>query len=130
VFPTEDPFSRFQSWLAHSAGTPVAWERHGKLAYDPDRDAFVLRKILPEGMSFPFDFVFIPSTAGDDGDPLDVLVLIDAPVAPGTIVPSRLIGVIEATQTEKDGESVENDRLIAIAPAVQSPQEVIARRSG
>ena len=86
-----------------------------KLAYDPDRTAFVVKKVLPQGMSFPFDFGFIPSTQGGDGDPLDVLVLMDEPVPPGTIVPSRLIGVIEAVQTEKDGTSETNDRLIAVA---------------
>ena len=67
-----------------------------KLAYDRERAAFVVKKVLPQGMSFPFDFGFIPSTAGDDGDPLDVLVLMDEPVPIGTVVPSRLIGVIEA----------------------------------
>jgi inorganic pyrophosphatase len=66
-------------------------------------------------MTFPFDFGFIPSTKGADGDPLDVLVLMDEPVPAGTIVPARLIGVIEAVQTEKDGTSERNDRLIAVA---------------
>jgi inorganic pyrophosphatase len=50
----------------------------------------------------------------DDGDPLDVLVLMDAPVFPGCIVPSRLIGVIEAEQTEGE-ETERNDRLLAVA---------------
>jgi inorganic pyrophosphatase len=59
-------------------------------------------KVLPEGMTFPFDFGFVPSTLADDGDPLDVLVLMDEPVISDSIVPSRLIGVIEAKQTEKD----------------------------
>jgi inorganic pyrophosphatase len=68
-------------------------------------------------MSFPFDFGFIPSTVGGDGDPLDVLVLMDEPVPAGAIVPSRLIGVIEAKQTEKDGQVEENDRLIAVGEA-------------
>jgi inorganic pyrophosphatase len=86
-----------------------------KLAYDPESGAFVAKKILPQGMSFPFDFGFIPSTVADDGDPLDVLLLVDEPLPPGTIVPSRLIGVIEATQTERDGTSMENHRLIAVA---------------
>jgi inorganic pyrophosphatase len=90
-----------------------------KLAYDPDREAFVVKKVLPQGLSFPFDFGFIPSTRGDDGDPLDVLVLMDDSVASGSIVPSRLIGVIEALQTEQDGEPQQNDRLIAIADACQ-----------
>lgn len=86
-----------------------------KLAYDSDYGTFVVRQVLPQGMSFPFDFGFIPSTRGGDDDPLDVLVLMDEPVPPGTIVPSRLIGVIEATQTEKDGTTESNDRLIAVA---------------
>ena len=95
-----------------------------KLAYDPDREAFVVEKVLPEGMSFPFDFGFIPSTLADDGDPLDVLVLMDEPVISGAIVPSRLIGLIEAMQTEKNGESEENDRVIAISDACQLFAEV------
>lgn len=91
--------------------------RRTKLAFDEQREAFVVKKVLPEGMSFPFDFGFIPSTLGDDGDPLDVLVLMDESVPTGTIVPLRLIGVIEAQQTEEDGTEEENDRLIAVACA-------------
>jgi inorganic pyrophosphatase len=74
----------------------------------------VLKGVLPAGAVFPFDFGFVPSTRAEDGDPLDVLVLMDAPVYPGCIVPSRLIGVIEAEQTE-EGETDRNDRLLAVA---------------
>ena len=48
---------------------------HNKLKYDPKRAAFRLSHVLPIGMTFPFDFGFLPDTAGGDGDPLDVLVL-------------------------------------------------------
>ena len=72
-----------------------------KLAFEPRYGTFVVRSVLPAGAVFPFDFGFVPSTRAEDGDPLDVLVLMDAPVYPGCIVPSRLIGVIEAEQTEK-----------------------------
>src|ERR1044072_8151320 len=85
-----------------------------KLAFEPRYRTFVLKGVLPAGAVFPFDFGFVPSTRGGDGDPLDVLVLMDAPVFPGCIVPSRLIGAIEAEQTE-DGETERNDRLIAVA---------------
>lgn len=95
-----------------------------KLAYDPQREVFVIRKILPQGMSFPFDFGFLPSTIGGDGDPLDVLVLMDEPVSAGIVVPSRLVGVIEAVQTEKDGKVEENDRLVAVALASELFAEV------
>lgn len=66
-------------------------------------------------MSFPFDFGFIPSTLGDDGDPVDVLVLMDAPVPPGCMLECRLVGVIEARQKEKGKRWIRNDRLIAVA---------------
>jgi len=85
-----------------------------KLDFDPKRQCFVVSKVLPEGMSFPFDFGFIPSTTGGDGDPLDVVLLLDESVPTGTVVPARLIGVIEATQTTKGGRRNENDRLLAV----------------
>ena len=50
-----------------------------KFDYDPDSGLFTLGGLLPEGMMFPFDFGFLPSTLGGDGDPLDILVLMDAP---------------------------------------------------
>jgi inorganic pyrophosphatase len=85
-----------------------------KLAFERRYGTFVLKGVLPAGAVFPFDFGFVPSTRADDGDPLDVLVLMDSPVFPGCIVPSRLIGVIEAEQTE-DGTTERNDRLLAVA---------------
>jgi len=85
-----------------------------KYAWDPEQQIFALKKVLPEGMAFPHDFGFIPSTEGEDGDPIDVLVLMDQPVFTGCLVKSRLIGVIEGRQTEK-GKSERNDRLLAVA---------------
>jgi inorganic pyrophosphatase len=86
-----------------------------KLAYRDDLGTFELERVLPAGMAFPFDFGFIPSTLAADGDPIDVLILIDAPLPPGCVVPTRLVGVIEASQTENDGTAERNDRLIGVA---------------
>ena len=86
-----------------------------KFAYDESLGLFRLKGVLPAGASFPFDFGFVPSTRGDDGDPLDVLVLMDEPAFAGCLVPARLIGVITARQTERDGTVEENHRLIAVA---------------
>ena len=66
-------------------------------------------------MAFPFDFGFVPGTVAADGDPLDVLVLMDAPAYPGVITTVRLLGVIEAEQSDHGGPSYRNDRLIAVA---------------
>jgi inorganic pyrophosphatase len=91
-----------------------------KYSYDPECDCMQLSTVLPEGMVFPYDFGFIPSTLGEDGDPLDILVLMEASVIPGCVVRARLIGAIEAEQKEKGEGWTRNDRLIAIATHAQT----------
>ena len=83
-----------------------------KFKYDLKYEGFTLAGVLPQGFSFPFDFGFVPSTQGDDGDPLDVLVM-DEPTHVGCVLDVRLIGVLEADQTE-DGNTEENDRILAV----------------
>jgi inorganic pyrophosphatase len=85
-----------------------------KFKYDERIGMFKLGGALPLGAVFPFDFGYIPSTKAGDGDPLDVLVLMDDPAFVGCLVPAKLIGVIEANQTEGQ-ETTRNDRLIAVA---------------
>jgi inorganic pyrophosphatase len=70
---------------------------------------------MPKGSFWPYDFGFIPSTVGEDGDPLDVLILMDELAPVGCLVSIRLIGAIEAKQREKDGDWERNDRLLAIS---------------
>lgn len=91
-----------------------------KYSYDPECDCMKLSTVLPEGMVFPYDFGFIPSTLGQDGDPLDILILMDEPVVPGCVVRARLIGAIEAEQKEKGKGWTRNDRLIAVAAHAQT----------
>jgi inorganic pyrophosphatase len=86
-----------------------------KLAYEPAWGTFVVKRVLPAGMVFPFDFGFVPGTRAGDGDPLDVLVLVDGSVPTGAVVLTRLIGVIEAQQQEAGGALVRNDRLLGVA---------------
>lgn len=95
-----------------------------KYKHDEKLKCFTVSSVLPEGMVFPFDFGFVPSTKSQDGDPIDVLLLMDAPAFPGTVARCRLIGVIEAQQTESDGTSERNDRLIAVAESSRRYQEV------
>jgi inorganic pyrophosphatase len=85
-----------------------------KYAWDPDQQVFVLKKVLPEGMAFPHDFGFIPSTQAEDGDPVDVLVLMDQSAFTGCLLKCRLVGIIEGEQTE-DGKTERNDRLLAVS---------------
>ena len=90
-----------------------------KYAFDEEQKVFTLTKVLPAGMTFPYDFGFIPSTKAEDGDPTDVLVLMDEPAFPGCVLKCRVIGVIEGEQgKKKKGER--NDRVIAIEEANHS----------
>jgi inorganic pyrophosphatase len=86
-----------------------------KFAYDEELKTFRLHKTLPMGTVFPFDFGFIPKTKGADGDPLDILVIMEEPVYPGCLVPTRLLGILEAEQKEKDGKKMRNDRLVGVS---------------
>jgi inorganic pyrophosphatase len=91
-----------------------------KYKFNEKHGQWRLSKVLPQGLSFPYDFGFLPSTRGEDGDPLDVLLLLDEPAFPGCVVPARLLGVLEAEQTE-GGETVRNDRLVAVAETPYNP---------
>ena len=84
-----------------------------KYAYDEELKKFRLKKILPVGAVFPFDFGFIPDTKGEDGDPLDVLIIMDEAAYPGCVVECKIIGALQATQSEGD-VMIRNDRLVAV----------------
>jgi inorganic pyrophosphatase len=84
-----------------------------KFKYEPSHGLFKLNKALPAGMSFPYDFGFIPRTKGEDGDPLDCLVLSEFKTYPGCILECRLIGAVVAEQTSKK-EKVRNDRFFMV----------------
>ncbi len=84
-----------------------------KFAFDPEQEVFALAKVLPAGMTFLYDFGFIPSTRAEDGDPTDVLVLMDEPAFPGVLVKCRVIGVIEGEQGKKKNKQ-RNDRIVGV----------------
>jgi inorganic pyrophosphatase len=92
-----------------------------KYKYDETLGLYRLSKVLPLGLAFPYDFGFIPSTRAEDGDPLDVLLLGEEALFPGCLVTVRLVGVIQAEQTEP-GKTFRNDRIMgAIETSVNRP---------
>lgn len=108
----KQPFKSKRHSLQVVIETPKG--RRNKYRYNAHLDCFELHKVLPAGAAFPYDFGFVPGTRAEDGDPLDVLVLMDESAYPGTIVAARAIGVIEAEQTEA-GKTIRNDRIVAVA---------------
>jgi inorganic pyrophosphatase len=96
-----------------------------KFAFDPKERIFELKKVLPAGMTFPYDFGFVPSTKAEDGDPIDVLVLMDEPAFPGCVLNCRPIGVIEGEQTGKNKKE-RNDRIIAVEQDAHSWADIMS----
>jgi inorganic pyrophosphatase len=89
-----------------------------KFDYEPATGQMKLNKVLPAGLVFPFDFGFIPGTKGEDGDPLDVMVISEIETFSGCKVDCRIIGVLKCEQTE-NGITIRNDRFIAIPEVSQ-----------
>ncbi len=95
-----------------------------KFAYDPKQGVFEVKKVLPAGMTFPYEFGFVPSTEADDGDPIDVLVMMDEPASPGCLVKCRLVGVIKGEQLDDKKKKIRNDRLLAVERAAHEYSEI------
>jgi inorganic pyrophosphatase len=106
-----DPFVADKDLLRVVIETPKG--SRNKFAFNVDERVFELKKVLPAGMTFPYDFGFVPSTKADDGDPVDVLVLMDEPAFAGCVLSCRPIGVIQGEQGDKK-KQVRNDRILAV----------------
>jgi len=122
--PTEHPFTELPAIArsprdVHAIVDTPKGSRH-KYKFDEALGVFRLERVLGAGLVFPFNFGYIPSTLAEDGDPVDILLLMDEPAFVGCLVVARLIGVIEARQVEVGATRAErNDRLVGVA--TQSP---------
>jgi inorganic pyrophosphatase len=91
-----------------------------KLEFAPELGSFTLAKPLMAGLTYPYDWGFIPSTKAEDGDPLDVLVIHDDRTYPGVVLRCRPIGILKIEQKKK-GKKERNDRIFAVPD--RSPME-------
>src|SRR6202048_5589033 len=80
-----------------------------KYEYDKTLHVFRLDRNLYSPVHYPGDYGFIPSTLSKDGDPLDVLVLVDAPSFPGCLMQVRPIGVLEMLD-----QGIPDEKILAV----------------
>jgi inorganic pyrophosphatase len=84
-----------------------------KLKLDATLGVLTLKRPLPLGFTWPYDFGFVPSTKAPDGDPVDALVWWDAATPAGVVIPCRALGVLQLDQRD-GGRRVRNDRIVAV----------------
>ncbi len=100
-----------------------------KLRYEPELGAITWGHPLPIGFAYPYDWGFVPSTMGPDGDPLDALVLSEIGSHPGVVIPCRPFGVMQLDEKANGGRE-RNDRLVVVplkgrwTNEVASPQDM------
>jgi inorganic pyrophosphatase len=98
-----------------------------KFKYEPKWQAISVSRPLPLGMSYPFDWGFIPSTRAADGDPLDAMLLWDVPSYPGVVIPCRALGVLHVEQNRLNhdpSERIRNDRIVAVPAEARREADV------
>ena len=98
-----------------------------KLKYEPRWEAMSISRPLPLGVTYPFDWGFVPSTAGPDGDPIDALVVWDVGSYPGVVLPCRALGVMQIEQNRRNhdpSERIRNDRILAVPEAAHREQDM------
>lgn len=106
--PARDADGSVRVVIESPRGAPV------KLKYDTSLGLMILSRPLPLGLSYPYDWGFVPGTRAPDGDPVDALVYWDVPSYPGVVLPCRLIGVVRLEQDSKSNGRVRNDRILAV----------------
>jgi inorganic pyrophosphatase len=91
--------------------TVIEIPRGSHLKYEVDKPTGLLRldRVLYSAVYYPANYGFIPRTHADDGDPLDILVLMQDPVEPLTIVRARALGGLRMVD-EKGGD----DKIVAV----------------
>ncbi|WP_457619761.1 inorganic diphosphatase [Methanopyrus sp.] len=77
-----------------------------KYEYDEERGFFKLDRVLYSPFHYPLDYGFIPRTLYDDGDPLDILVIMQDPTFPGCVIEARPIGLMKMLDDDDQDDKV------------------------
>lgn len=86
----------------------IAKGTHIKYEYDKEKNMIVCDRVLHTPMKYPFNYGFIPNTLSEDGDPLDVVVLMDDELLPGCMIKCKILGYLHT----KDDEGVDPKLIV------------------
>src|SRR5262245_33455761 len=107
---------------------------NAKLKFDPEIGAMSLSRPLTYGLTYPFDWGFVPGTRVSDGDPLDAMLVWDTATFPGVVIPCRAIGIVKVDQRKPGTSKRErNDRIVAMPlksprfDGIRTPRDLAAR---
>jgi inorganic pyrophosphatase len=89
LIPAQPKFGIINVLIEIPAGSKNKYE------FDKDMNAMALDRVLSSSVQYPYDYGFIPNTLGNDGDPLDGMVMMDQPTFPGCVIACRPIGMLE-----------------------------------
>jgi len=73
----------------------IAKGTHIKYEYDKEKNMIVCDRVLHTPMKYPFNYGFVPNTLSEDGDPLDVVVLMDDELIPGCMIKCKILGYLD-----------------------------------
>lgn len=89
---------------------------HIKYEVDEDSGELFVDRFLHTAMAYPANYGFVPGTEAEDGDPVDVLVMSSGSVHPGSVLPTRIIGMLEM----EDEKGIDH-KLLGVPPAKIDP---------
>jgi inorganic pyrophosphatase len=87
----------------------IPYKSNIKYELDKESGAIFVDRVLYGAQFYPANYGFVPNTLADDGDPIDILVLTDYPVAPGSVIKAKVIGVLLM-----EDESGKDEKILAV----------------
>lgn len=102
----------------------IAKNGHIKYEYDKERKALMCDRVLHTPFKYHFNYGFVPNTLSEDGDPIDVVVLMDDELIPGCYIQCKIIGVLETSDDKGDDPKLIAFPAKKVAPGYELYQDI------
>jgi inorganic pyrophosphatase len=102
----------------------IAKNGHIKYEYDKERKGLICDRVLHTPFKYHFNYGFIPNTLSEDGDPIDVVVLMDDELIPGCYINCKIIGVLETSDDKGNDPKLIAFPAKSVAPGYELYQDI------